>query len=129
MLPVALETEARNATFAKGPNPGRSGKVPGRQTGRGNDTETASIKKAAILEGPGRFREGKREGRNRLSKKPQSGKVREGSGKVSGKGVSLPQATFLTVSGGLPLPLFTGPDFPKSIHVFTGRKYIGNGKL
>ena len=68
------------------------------------------MQKAAIREGPGRFREGKREGRNRLSKKPQSGKVREGSGKVSGKGGSLPQAPFLTVSGGLPLPFVTGPD-------------------
>ena len=34
---------------------------------------------------PGSFREEKREERNRLSKNPQSGKIREDSGKVSGK--------------------------------------------
>ena len=48
--------------IAKGRNPGRSGKVPGRETGRGNGPETVSFKL------------------------PQSGKVREGSGKRNGKG-------------------------------------------
>ena len=48
--------------IAKGRNPGRSGKVPGRETGRGNGRETVSFKL------------------------PQSGKVREGSGKRNGKG-------------------------------------------
>mgnify|MGYP006096014155 CR=1 FL=1 len=47
------------------------------------------FKKAAIQEGPGRFREGKREGRNGTetvsTKNPQSRKVREGSGKGNGK--------------------------------------------
>ena len=45
--------------------------------------------KGAIQQGPGKFREGKREGRNdhrnRLAKNPQSSKVREGSGKGNGK--------------------------------------------
>ena len=48
--------------IAKGRNPGRSGKVPGRETGSGNGPETVSFKL------------------------PQSGKVREGSGKRNGKG-------------------------------------------
>ena len=39
-------------------NPGRSGKVPGRETGR----EKPTLKKPAVREGPGRFREGFREG-------------------------------------------------------------------
>jgi len=47
------------------------------------------FKKAAIQEGPGRFREGKREGGNGtetvFDKKTQSSKVREGSGKGNGK--------------------------------------------
>ena len=47
------------------------------------------FKKTAIQEGPGRFREGKREGGNGtetvFDKTPQSSKVREGSGKGNGK--------------------------------------------
>ena len=47
------------------------------------------FQKAAIQEGPGRFREGKREGGNGtetvFDKTPQSSKVREGSGKGNGK--------------------------------------------
>ena len=47
------------------------------------------FQKAAIQEGPRRFREGKREGRNGpetvFDKKLQSSKVREGSGKGNGK--------------------------------------------
>jgi hypothetical protein len=47
---------------AKGRNPGRSGNFPGRETGRRNAPETVSFKT------------------------PQSGKIREVSGKRNGKG-------------------------------------------
>ena len=79
-------------------NPGRSGKVPGRETGRQKPYQKPYSIQPAVREGPGRFREGKREGRNRLVKTPQSGKVREGSGKVTGKGKRTVQTTFLGVS-------------------------------
>ena len=50
------------------------------------EEETVKEPFLAKRHNPGSFREEKREGRNRLSKNPQSGKIREVSGKVSGKG-------------------------------------------
>ena len=75
-----------------------SGKVR-EGSGKGNGkVETVSETIFNKTRSPGRFREGKREGRNRLVKTPQSGKVREGSGKVTGKGKRTVQTTFLGVS-------------------------------
>ena len=50
--------QPRNRFYQKSRNPGRSGKVPGRETGR----EKPTLQKAAIREGPGRFRQVIREG-------------------------------------------------------------------
>ena len=62
--PGSFREEKREEETAEKPflsnyrNPGRSGKVPGRETGR----EKPTLKKPAVREGPGRFREGFREG-------------------------------------------------------------------
>ena len=48
---------AQKPFLSKHRNPGRSGKLPGRETGR----EKPTIKKPAVREDPGRFREGFRE--------------------------------------------------------------------
>ena len=61
--PGRFREEKREVETAEKPflsnyrNPGRSGKVPGRETGR----EKPTIKKPAVREVPGRFREGFRE--------------------------------------------------------------------
>ena len=61
--PGSIREEKREGETAQKPfpskhrNPGRSGKLPGRETGR----EKPTIKKPAVREDPGRFREGFRE--------------------------------------------------------------------
>ena len=60
--------------------------VSGKRNGKRKRPRNRFSQITAIREDPGSFREEKREGRNRLSKNPQSGKIREVSGKVSGKG-------------------------------------------
>ena len=59
--------------------------VSGKRNGKGKRPRNRFLQNTAIREDPGSFREEKREERNRLSKNPQSGKIREDSGKVSGK--------------------------------------------
>ena len=49
---------AEKLFLSKHRNPGRSGKIPGSETGR----ETPTFRKPAVREVPGRFREGFREG-------------------------------------------------------------------
>ena len=62
--PGSFREEKREEETAEKPflsnyrNPGRSGKFPGRETGR----EKPTIKKPAVREDPGSFREGFREG-------------------------------------------------------------------
>ena len=106
---------------AKGRSPGRSGKFPGRQTGRRNSQETIAFQNTAIREDPGSFREEKREGRNRLSKNPQSGKIREDSGKASGNRCEHCKSRFEFVSSRFPSTRFpqSGPCLNfmvKSVH-------------
>ena len=49
-------------------NPARSRKVPGRETGRQKTKQKHLFRNTAIQQGPGRFQEGKREGKNRGAK-------------------------------------------------------------
>ena len=74
-------------------------------------TFLVEMQKAEIREDPGSFREEKREGRNRLSKNPQSGKIREDSGKVSGKRCEHCKSRFCSVSIRFPSTRFpqSGP--------------------
>ena len=51
------EETVKKPFLSKRRSPGRSGKIPGRETGR----EKPTIKKPAVREDPGRFREEKRE--------------------------------------------------------------------
>ena len=79
------------------------------------------LQNTAVREDPGSFREEKREDRNRLSKNPQSGKIREASGKVSGKRCEHCRSRFCSVSIRFPSTRFpqSGPCLNfmvKSVH-------------
>jgi hypothetical protein len=67
-----------------------------------------------IREDPGSFREEKREGGNRLSKNPQSGKIREVSRKRNGERREHRKSRFCSVSIRSP-----APDVPNPEHVST----------
>ena len=82
-------------------------------------TFLVEMQKAAIREDPGSFREEKREGRNRLSKNPQSGKIWEVSGQRIGKRCEHCKSRFCSVSIHFP-----STRFPQSgMSQFHGQKW------
>ena len=76
---------AKKQFLSKTPQSGKIREVSGKRNGKEKRPRNCFFQNTAIREDPGRIREVKREGRNRLSENPQSGKFREDSGKVSGK--------------------------------------------
>ena len=89
-------------------------------------TSLVEMQKAAIREDPGSFREEKREERNRLSKKPQSGKIREASGKVSGKRREHSKFRFCSVSIRFPSTRF--PQSGLCLNFMVKRVHTGSHK-
>ena len=100
------------AGIAKGRSPGRSGKFPGRETGRRNGPETVSFKKpqsGKIREVSGK-RNGKRETDFHKTRSPgRSGKF---PGRETGRGVSTTRPIFIPFR-----PVSLTPDFPNPHHV------------
>ena len=84
-LPLGTRNRIHYHTFLVEMQKAAIREASGKRNGKQKRHRNRFYQITAIREDPGSFREEKREERNRLSKNPQSGKIREASGKVSGK--------------------------------------------
>ena len=84
-LLLGIRNQVQMLTFLVGMQKAAVREVSGKRNGKKKRSRNRFFQNAAVREDPGRFREEKREERNRLSENPQSGKIREDSGKRNGK--------------------------------------------